>query len=85
MHGTLPAPIYLKIPISIEGDRFEGLQSAGLVRDRIDLHRKQKRYGFPLPVKIGDRAAWWPRSWTQAWLTWRAEIARDQTDNNKAK
>jgi predicted DNA-binding transcriptional regulator AlpA len=35
---------------------FRDLQSLGYVKDRSDLHRKQKRYSFPKTVKLGDRA-----------------------------
>ena len=35
---------------------FNDLQSLGFVKNRTDLHRKQRRYGFPSPVKLGERA-----------------------------
>ncbi len=36
---------------------FRDLQSLGFVKDRTDLHRKQRSYGFPAPVKLGERQA----------------------------
>jgi hypothetical protein len=36
---------------------FNDLQSLGFVKNRTDLHRKQRRYGFPSPVKLGERQA----------------------------
>ena len=36
--------------------RFDDLEAERIVHDRSDLHRKQRRYGFPQPVKLGDSA-----------------------------
>ena len=36
---------------------FRDLQSLGFVKDRTDLHRKQKRYQFPQPIKLGTHCS----------------------------
>ena len=61
------------------GYRFKDLQSAGIVSNRTDLSRKQRELGFPLPIKTGQRAAWFPRSEVHAWLKRRAALR----DNSK--
>jgi predicted DNA-binding transcriptional regulator AlpA len=47
---------------------FRDLQSLGLVKDRTDLLRKQKRYSFPKPVKLGVRQAGFLRTEVQGWV-----------------
>ena len=47
---------------------FRDLQSLGFVKDRTDLHRKQRRYGFPLPVKLGERQAAFLRREVLGWV-----------------
>ena len=55
----------------IAGYRFEDLRAAGILKSRTDLARKQKDHGFPLPVKLGKRQAWFPRAEVQLWLNQR--------------
>jgi hypothetical protein len=55
---------------------FRDLKSGGIVKDRTDLHRKQQKYGFPLPVKLGDRQAAFPREEVHVWLRHRATVSR---------
>ena len=55
---------------------FRDLQSLGYVKDRTDLHRKQRRYGFPLPVKLGERQAAFLRQEVLGWLQDRAATSR---------
>ena len=52
----------------IAGYRFEDLVDAGILKSRTDLARKQKETGFPMPVKLGKRQAWFPRAEVQNWL-----------------
>lgn len=56
------------------GYRFKDLQAAGIVSNRTDLNRKQREHDFPRPIKIGDRAAWFPKSEVHAWLRKRAAL-----------
>jgi predicted DNA-binding transcriptional regulator AlpA len=58
----------------IAGYRFADLKARRIVSSRSDLHRKQREHGFPLPIKISDRAAWWPASEVHAWLRSRAAL-----------
>jgi predicted DNA-binding transcriptional regulator AlpA len=55
----------------IAGYRFEDLKAAGILKSRTDLARKQKEAGFPLPVKLGKRQAWFPRAEVALWLSKR--------------
>jgi predicted DNA-binding transcriptional regulator AlpA len=55
---------------------FRDLQSLGLVKDRTDLQRKQKRYGFPKPIKLGDRQAAFLRTEVAGWVKERAADRR---------
>ena len=43
--------------------------------DRSDLHRKQRRYGFPKPIKFGERQARFPKAAVLRWLRERAAIS----------
>jgi predicted DNA-binding transcriptional regulator AlpA len=61
----------------VAGYRYSDLLERRIVSSRSDLHRKQREHGFPLPIKISDRAAWWPASEINAWLKSRAAL-RDQ-------
>ena len=56
------------------GYRFEDLKSARIVSNRTDLSRKQRELGFPLPIKTGERSAWFPKSEVHAWLEKRASL-----------
>ena len=56
------------------GYRFEDLKSARIVSNRTDLSRKQRELGFPLPIKTGERSAWFPKSEVHAWLEQRAAL-----------
>ena len=55
---------------------FSDLQSLGFVKDRTDLHRKQRRYGFPAPVKLGERQAAFLRREVLGWVKDRAATSR---------
>ena len=55
---------------------FNDLQSLGFVKDRTDLHRKQKRYDFPRPVKLGDRQAGFLRAEVHDWVRNRVAASR---------
>ena len=63
------------------GYRFRDLEAAGIVSGRTDLARKQEKHGFPLPLKLGDRQAWWPKPWVHTWLRQRA-AQRDASIQN---
>ena len=56
------------------GYRFKDLKEARIVSSRGDLSRKQRLHGFPLPVKTGDRSAWWGSDVIDAWLQTRAAL-----------
>jgi predicted DNA-binding transcriptional regulator AlpA len=58
----------------IAGYRFKDLKAARIVSSRSDLNRKQVLFGFPRPVKLAARAAWWPASEIHAWLRERAAL-----------
>jgi hypothetical protein len=60
------------------GYRFKDLLREGIVSSRSDLHDKQKRYGFPRPIKTGLNSAWYPKSEVYAWLAQRAAL-RDRS------
>lgn len=55
---------------------FRDLQSLGFVKDRTDLHRKQRRYGFPSPVKLGERQAAFLRKEVIGWIRDRTATSR---------
>jgi predicted DNA-binding transcriptional regulator AlpA len=55
---------------------FRDLQSLGFVKDRTDLHRKQRRYGFPTPVKFGERQAAFLRQEVLGWVRDRAALSQ---------
>src|SRR5215468_11911523 len=50
---------------------FRDLQSLGFVRDRTDLHRKQKHYNFPRALKLGARQAVFLRQEVHGWVRLR--------------
>jgi predicted DNA-binding transcriptional regulator AlpA len=54
---------------------FSDLKAERIVVDRSDLHRKQRRYGFPKAVKLGLRQARFPRRAVHRWLKDRAAIS----------
>jgi predicted DNA-binding transcriptional regulator AlpA len=54
---------------------FDDLEAERIVHDRSDLHRKQRRYGFPQPVKLGDRQARFPKRAVWRWLRERKELS----------
>ena len=35
------------------------------------MARKQREHGFPMPVKLGKRQAWFPKAEVQIWLAQR--------------
>jgi hypothetical protein len=53
---------------------FKDLKALGIVKDRPDLHRKQKLYGFPRMIKTGERQAGTFRRPVYRWLKKRAAI-----------
>ena len=59
---------------------FNDLQSLGFVKNRTDLHRKQRRYGFPSPVKLGERQAGFLRAEVHGWVRNRAAASRTIAD-----
>jgi hypothetical protein len=62
------------------GYRFKDLQSAGIVSNRTDLNRKQRKHGFPKPIKLGDSQAWFPKSEVHAWLRRRAALRDTESE-----
>jgi predicted DNA-binding transcriptional regulator AlpA len=66
---------------SAGGYRYEDLKRERIVSSRSDLHNKQKRYGFPRPIKLGLSTAWYPKSEVHAWLAQRAAL-RDRPDTS---
>jgi predicted DNA-binding transcriptional regulator AlpA len=62
------------------GYRYEDLKAARIVSNRTDLSRKQRELGFPLPIKTGERAAWFPKSEVHAWLKKRAALRKAPAD-----
>jgi predicted DNA-binding transcriptional regulator AlpA len=63
----------------VAGYRFDDLLEARIVSSRSDLHRKQRVHGFPLPIKISERSAWWPATEVHAWLRSRAALREKPT------
>lgn len=59
---------------SAGGYRFQDLRDARIVSSRSDLLDKQRNFGFPRPIKTGERTAWYPKSEVHAWLTTRAAL-----------
>jgi len=53
---------------------YNDLKAARIVVDRSDLHRKQRKYGFPMPVKFGVRQARFPKRAVQRWLEERRAL-----------
>src|SRR5262245_26122873 len=62
------------------GYRYKDLLRERIVSSRSDLHDKQKRHGFPRPIKTGVKAAWFPKSEVHGWLAQRAAL-RDRPNN----
>ena len=60
---------------------FNDLLSLGFVKNRTDLHRKQRRYGFPSPVKLGERQAGFLRAEVHGWVRDRAAASRTIADH----
>jgi Prophage CP4-57 regulatory protein (AlpA) len=58
----------------LAGYRFKDLKAARIVSSRGDLTCKQRKHGFPKPIKLSDRAAWWPASEVHTWLRDRAAL-----------
>jgi hypothetical protein len=56
------------------GYRFADLRRRGIVSSRSDLLDKQRRYGFPKPIKLSERTAWWPAVEVHRWLEQRAAL-----------
>jgi len=64
--------------ISLGFYKFSDLVALGIVRDRTDLHRKQRAYGFPRPMKTGDRQAPFLKIRVHNWVRQRAALSRRQ-------
>jgi hypothetical protein len=60
--------------ILLGGYRYEDLVALQIIRTRMDLQRKQRQLGFPLPVKTGKSQAWFPKAEVNAWLRMRASL-----------
>jgi len=56
------------------GWRFEDLQELRIVKNRTDLNRKQRKLGFPKPVKTGESQALFLKVEVCAWLRGRAAL-----------
>jgi hypothetical protein len=54
---------------------YADLEARGIVRDRSDLHRKQQLYGFPWPIKTGERQAPFLKTRVHAWVRRRAALS----------
>jgi hypothetical protein len=67
----------------VAGYRFKDLKDRRIISSRSDLHRKQRQHGFPQPVKLSSRSAWWPAPEVHEWLKSRAAL-RDH-DKPKAR
>jgi predicted DNA-binding transcriptional regulator AlpA len=63
----------------LSGYRFEDLVSARIVKNRSDLHNKQVKFGFPRPVKLSARTAWFPAEEVNEWLSRRAQLRKKVT------
>jgi predicted DNA-binding transcriptional regulator AlpA len=61
------------------GYTYKDLVSAGLIRSRMDLSLKQRHHGFPRPIKLSTRTAWFPKSEVHRWLRQRAAL-RDNSE-----
>jgi predicted DNA-binding transcriptional regulator AlpA len=55
---------------------YNELVDLGLVRNRTDLQRKQRFYGFPLPLKTGTRQAPFLKTRVHNWVRRRAATSR---------
>ena len=63
------------------GYRFDDLKRARIVSSRSDLHDKQRKHGFPKPVKLGDgirSGALFLKPEVHRWLKRRAAL-RDRS------
>jgi predicted DNA-binding transcriptional regulator AlpA len=69
-------------PVPIDGYRFSDLKRAGIVSSRGDLHKKQKLFGFPLPVKLAERYAWYPGDEIRAWVAMRKALRDEAAAKN---
>jgi predicted DNA-binding transcriptional regulator AlpA len=38
------------------------------------LNRKQRKHGFPRPIKLGDSQAWFPKAEVHEWLRRRRAL-----------
>jgi len=59
------------------GYRFDDLRRARIVSSRSDLHDKQRKHGFPKPVKLGDgirSGALFLKPEVHRWLKQRAAL-----------
>jgi hypothetical protein len=54
---------------------YNDLKKLGIVKDRSDLHRKQKKHGFPRMFKTAERQAAVFRRPVHHWLKKRASTA----------
>lgn len=52
------------------------MKALGIVKDRQDQRRKQEKYGFPKPIKTGDRQAPTPKARVHRWIRYRGALSR---------
>jgi predicted DNA-binding transcriptional regulator AlpA len=55
---------------------YSDLESLGLIRNRADLSRKQRKYAFPKSVKLGSRQAGFLRAEVHQWVQGRVAASR---------
>ena len=58
---------------------FAEMKALGIVKDRQDQRRKQIKYGFPKPVKTGDRQAPTAKARVHSWIRQRCALSRPRT------
>jgi hypothetical protein len=54
---------------------FNEMVERGFVKDRQDQRRKQLKYGFPRPIKTGDRQAPTPKARVHRWIRHRSALS----------
>jgi predicted DNA-binding transcriptional regulator AlpA len=64
---------------------FRDLQALGFVRDRQDLSRKQKHYGFPKPFRLSKQESLFLRQEVHAWLRQRAASRQTEQAEHAAE
>jgi predicted DNA-binding transcriptional regulator AlpA len=65
------------------GFRYSDLKERRIISSRSDLHDKQRKHGFPKPVKLGHgprAAAYFPRFEVEQWLAGRAALRNNKIE-----